>query len=46
MGGTIVVIVMVAIFIIAIIKHVRAHMPDEPELPPEKHNPLYGGGKD
>jgi hypothetical protein len=45
-AGTIVVVTMVSIFIIAVIKHVRAHCPDEPELPPEEPNPLYGGWED
>jgi hypothetical protein len=46
MGGTIVVVTMVAIFFIAIIKHVRAHFPDEPALPPDKPNPLFGEQED
>jgi len=47
MGGTIVVVTMVSIFFIAIIRYVREHMRDDgPELPPDKPNPLFGGGED
>jgi hypothetical protein len=46
MDGTIIVAGMVVIFIIAIIKYISDHNPEEPEPPPEEPNPLYGEVED
>ena len=41
MDGTLLAVGLVAIFLVAVIKHVSKHFPDEPEPPPEKTSRLF-----